>query len=710
MIGGAIFFSVGLSVPVSTAPLISRIQNQDSFSFRYDGKASRSFIGSWKKTSTKTRQEKDRHTETTEWTDPATGLVVSREVVRFHSFPAIEILLRLQNIGSHDTPLLEDIRPLDFTFTPPGEKPVVLHHVRGSAIRSRQLGDAIGMHGMQSDYSPLQNVMESNSKVTLAHYVMKKDEHEAVESDLPFFNLQWQTGGLIGGIGWTGQWWIHAERGSSRSVTFQAAQQTTRLILHPGESIRTPRVLLADWTGPERMAGHNLFRRLLTQYYLPRIDGNIQMPPISHISAYTLIFDDIATKTGKNPLEILPTLRQRDLGQVYADPGAALNWVTAQNQLELIRNLPEIGLEAYWLDAGWFEGLWPGGRGSWFPKEQFPDGLKPLSLAAHARGLKFLVWFDPEGVARNSRIDREHPEWTLHHPKEGNWGGLFRWENPDARRYMTDLIAERISDWGIDILRNDRNTCPVQYWRLADTPNRQGITEIRQIEGLYAFWDSLLKRFPKLTIDNANWRVTGPDLEVMKRTLGSLTRSELTTGGLPSALYDQVQSMELSRWVPLHSTLLQAVDPYNVRSTSTSGVGIGLNLSSPYIPREQLKKALNEIRDLRPYWLGDYYSLTDSSANETDWCGWQFHRSDLSSGFATVFRRPQCQERQLTLGLKGLDAKSTYEVSFAETFDVQRRVMMSGDALQGLQVEIPSTPTALLIRYRRVDSKNAAHP
>jgi len=37
------------------------------------------------------------------------------------------------------------------------------------------------------------------------------------------------------------------------------------------------------------------------------------------------------------------------------------------------------------------------------------------------------------------------------------------------------------------------------FWREADAPDRQGITEIRQIEGMYAFFDALLERFPKLT-------------------------------------------------------------------------------------------------------------------------------------------------------------------------------------------------------------------
>ena len=43
---------------------------------------------------------------------------------------------------------------------------------------------------------------------------------------------------------------------------------------------------------------------------------------------------------------------------------------------------------------------------------------------------------------------------------------------------------------------------PAWFWAKNDEPGRAGIREIRHIEGLYAFWDYLLERFPNLLIDN----------------------------------------------------------------------------------------------------------------------------------------------------------------------------------------------------------------
>ena len=44
---------------------------------------------------------------------------------------------------------------------------------------------------------------------------------------------------------------------------------------------------------------------------------------------------------------------------------------------------------------------------------------------------------------------------------------------------------------GIDVYRNDFNIDPLEFWRAADSPDRQGITEIRYVEGHYAMWDEL---------------------------------------------------------------------------------------------------------------------------------------------------------------------------------------------------------------------------
>jgi alpha-galactosidase len=576
----------------------------------------------------------------------------------------------------------------------PGTGDIVLHQASGSEISH-----------LAEDFLPREDTVPPNGVFHTVHYEMKDGKH--VGGQLPYFDLQWSGGGLIGAVGWSGQWEIQINRDSGRRIRLQAGQQDVHLKLHSGESIRTPRILLVQWRGRERFSGHNLLRRLLVAYYLPRIEGKVAMPPVAATTAYVRIFDVIAGKRGKNPLDVLPTLHQEDLSPEHGfpSPDDALNAVDEQNQLDYIHKIPQVGLEAYWMDAGWFEGGWPFGVGNWEPDpKKFPHGLKPLGKAAHQQGLKFLLWFEPERVSPGTLIEKQHPDWILHTQNEGKWGGRFNFGNPQARQWITELLSTRIDDWGIDIYRNDNNICPLPFWRAADSQDRQGATENHDIEGLYAMWDELLKMHPKLEIDNANWRITGPDIEAMKRTIGSLTRSEITSGGLPHPVSDQAQTAELSLWIPLHANLLHALTPYSLRSTSTTGVGIGLDLRSSYIPRDQLKKAIEQLKDLRPFWLGDYYPLSPINFKENAWCGWQFDRPDLQAGVALLFRRDKAEEPVFHAALRALGPEARYEVTVSESYDEKERRVMTGAELGKVRVELNSAPGVMLVRYRKMKS------
>lgn len=140
--------------------------------------------------------------------------------------------------------------------------------------------------------------------------------------------------------------------------------------------------------------------------------------------------------------------------------------------------------------------------------------------------------------------------------------------------------------------------------------------------------------------------------------------------------------------------------PYTFRSTATTGVAIGLDLQSPYISFDQLKKAIDELNGLRPFWLGDYYPLTEVNTDDRA-CGWQFHWPDFGGGFAVFFRRSKSPDSKFEIDLRGLDQKANYKVTFAETYDIKGKRLMSGAGLARLRVEIGSAPGSVLIRYRK---------
>ena len=55
------------------------------------------------------------------------------------------------------------------------------------------------------------------------------------------------------------------------------------------------------------------------------------------------------------------------------------------------------------------------------------------------------------------------------------------------------------------------------FWRANDAPDRQGITEIRHVEGYLAFWDALRARHPGMLIDSCASGGRRDALETIRR-------------------------------------------------------------------------------------------------------------------------------------------------------------------------------------------------
>src|SRR5271157_2775681 len=123
------------SAAAQEAALIEQLANTASFSFVYGGARSKDLLPAWNRTSSRAPLADGRERIVTVWRDPASGLEVSRELIRFDGSPALEVMLRLRNAGAVATPIIEHILPLDFTFAPPAAGDAIFHYVLGSAIR-----------------------------------------------------------------------------------------------------------------------------------------------------------------------------------------------------------------------------------------------------------------------------------------------------------------------------------------------------------------------------------------------------------------------------------------------------------------------------------------------------------------------------------------------------------------------------------------------
>jgi hypothetical protein len=84
------------------------------------------------------------------------------------------------------------------------------------------------------------------------------------------------------------------------------------------------------------------------------------------------------------------------------------------------------------------------------------------------------VWFEPERVAAGTQIARERPEFVF----GGANGGLFKLNDPAARRWLTELLSLRITEFDLESVSRS-----VPLWR-SDTGCSPGHADWDQVQAL----------------------------------------------------------------------------------------------------------------------------------------------------------------------------------------------------------------------------------
>jgi len=321
------------------------------FSFNYVGQSSSELSYQWEFSSTETDLDAQRMFFTFVHTDPSTHLQITTECLLNHEYDAVEWVCYFKNCGNEDTPLIENIQAADCLLARQETGQFILHH-------------ALGSNAMRIDFAPDEETLEAGTLITLETVGGRSSDSAA----LPFFNLEAVgEGGIMIAVGWSGQWAASFSLETPETVRFRAGMELTRFVLHAGEQVRTPRILIMPWTGPDSLRGHNLFRQLLLHYYVPQREGE----PVT-----------------------LPLAFSGCPGQ---KPGEEANNYTEESQIEWADVFVPYGFEYHWIDAGWFKGRWPNGVGSWFIRD---DGFL-RQLARRPRGVNqpnpstFLFRFNP---------------------------------------------------------------------------------------------------------------------------------------------------------------------------------------------------------------------------------------------------------------------------------------------------------------------------
>jgi alpha-galactosidase len=625
------------------------------FSFIYEGRSSNDFIKNWQFKAEKIKSNNPDVEETVyTYSDKSSGLVVKCFVTLFLDFSAVEWVLKFSNTSGKNTPLIEKAAVVDHIFDTADKGTFILYHSRGSS-------------GAKNDFQPVEDKLDIGKRVYMTPVGGRSSDNTA----FPFFNIGMPgKQGIIVAVGWTGKWYADVRQVDGNSVTLKSGMEKMKISLNPKEEIRTPKVCLFFWNGEDRMTGHNQFRQFVLVHHTRKINGNpVELP-----------FSTFLAREGPPPCN----------EHTCATESFSVAMINRHKQFNIV---PDV----FWLDAGWYvcKGAW-WNVGNWTPNpDNFPNGFKPVTDAAHQVGAKFLLWFEPERATPGTQFADKNPDWVIKIP--GNANGLFNLGNTEARLWLTDYISDFLKNEGIDHYRQDFNFNPMPYWEANDKPDRIGMSEIRHIEGLYAFWDSLLVRFPKLIIDNCASGGRRIDLETISRS-SPLWRTDYQYGEPDGS---QSHAMGLNYYIPLHGTGNFTISPYHFRSNLSASMVINWDINSREHGQPELQKYFQDFRRLRPYYYADYYPLTstDNMVSDSVWLAYQMNRPDKGDGIVLAFRRKSCNEESIVVKLRGINPKENYEL-FDE--DTKIKIIKTGEELlNGFTLNTKETPGSLLITFRK---------
>ncbi len=396
-------------------------------------------------------------------------------------------------------------------------------------------------------------------------------------------------------------------------------------------------------------------------------------------------------------------------------------WLTAKNSEEpLLKELAvakRMGFDVFYHDATWYEGAslipgmndWTLGLGSYKEnQEKFPHGLKNLSDAVHAMGLKFGIWVDPGNVDAARVESGEIPsDWLAMidgkalgamHPSLAPTKQLCLGD-PKVVAWIEKQLGEIIEKWHLDWIKWDPSST-VSY-ECNRTDHGHGKTD-----GAYAAYRGrveilryLLERFPNLSgfecdpslqyaRTNPGPRSLLPGGYINEFITGPMV-SPNVWGSLAAAGKGEVAGEYLTaRWYSA-----SALD-YYFRKHFTHGVTFGnINgMSSQFLSAappgfiEAFERNLLFFRQYRHLLLEDVYHPKVGAAG---WTSLQYVEEGSSESVVYIFR-DNSEIADTTVRLRGLDAHAKYRVTSLNDRPGRGKVMTGEALMNGIATHLPN--------------------
>lgn len=606
-----------------------------------------------------TVKENDKIAVTTNLVHSDGKLEVRVEAAIYPSYNAYEWTLYFSNPSEENSAVLKNVNGADFFVT--GDNPVFK-----------------SISGDKEDvYAPIVQDLTEDPYL-LRRSVSGWATHDA----FPYFNLETDRGGYMLALGWSGAWKAEFsyENGQTR---YTGGQYLLETYLLPGETLRSPLMAFVKYDERDENAATNAWRDWYIDCNMPRNSDGSLIEPISVTEAH-------------NENSEMDSLRSEQAG------------------IENFAPVLEHGItpDYIWMDAGWYYGSDMETTDPWFfvgtntvDANRFENGLKDITDYGAQYGMKALLWFEPEYVRTDLNELCENfgfkEEWTIYLNEDEHTNlptYLCDLTNEDYQKWLIEHVAYAMDHANISLYRQDFNRAVAAAWNSSNTEDRQGVYENHYVQSYLAYWDTLKTIFPDLIIDSCASGGGRNDLETMRRAI-ILHR---TDSYYTDNEYVQSMSYSLWKWLPYTNGSLcrsfDQVDSYAIRSVFAAAY-TGLRNYRLYDRTDNWALAaqmFNEWSNLKWYYYGEYYPLTDWNRSTADWIGWEFYEEESDSAMVQLFRPVDSAQSTMDLIFYGLQADVTYTV--ADTDGINSFTATGKELMEtGLTISIPNARQALVI-------------
>ncbi|MBQ9153091.1 MAG: alpha-galactosidase [Solobacterium sp.] len=366
----------------------------------------------------------------------------------------------------------------------------------------------------------------------------------------------------------------------------------------------------------------------------------------------------------------------------------------------------KLGIEMLVMDDGWFgkrENDYSG-LGDWFPNEKkLGCSLKELGEEIKKRGMKFGIWFEPEGISEDSDLYRAHPEWAVAVP--GCPPVLSRNQlvldvsRKDVQDYIIARMSEVLSSAPISYVKWDMNRSINEKYSASLSAENQGEFAHRFMLGLYRILEELIRAFPHVLFEgcsggggrfDAGMLYYTPQIWCSDNT-DAINRLTIQYGNSFCYPISAVGSHVSA--VPNHQT--GRITPLATRGAVAMSGTFGYELDITKLKDEEKEQIRRQIVRFHKYYeliqRGDYYRLTSPK----DPCViWSFVSPDQSNALITVVSKEIiANSAPVHFNVPGLDEKRLYNAVFVlpEADDRPLKVIekISGAALKNGGLTIP---------------------